>query len=159
MSAVIIDVRERDEFAAEHIENAIHIPLSELNRQAPAILKHLNGQKILLMCASGKRAGLAAQQMASFSHGLDVSVFEGGMMTWKREGGRTIAAKNFYLPIIRQVHLVAGSLVILGVLLSHFVNPSFIWLAGFVGAGLAFAGATGFCGMAEILARMPWNKL
>jgi hypothetical protein len=38
------------------------------------------------------------------------------------------------------------------------VNPSFIFLSGFVGAGLMVAGATGFCGMAEILARMPWNR-
>jgi hypothetical protein len=31
-------------------------------------------------------------------------------------------------------------------------------LSGFVGAGLVFAGVTGFCGMARLLALMPWNR-
>jgi hypothetical protein len=54
---------------------------------------------------------------------------------------------------------VAGSLVLLGVILSQTVAPGWIWLSGFVGAGLTFAGISGFCGMARLLAAMPWNKV
>jgi hypothetical protein len=57
----------------------------------------------------------------------------------------------------RQVRVVAGSLVLLGILLS-LVHPAFLGLSAFVGAGLIFAGVTDYCGMALLLARMPWNK-
>lgn len=33
-----------------------------------------------------------------------------------------------------------------------------IWLSAFVGAGLVFAGVTGFCGLGLLLSAMPWNK-
>ena len=45
-----------------------------------------------------------------------------------------------------------------GVLLGAFVWPGFYVLSGFVGAGLTLAGITGFCGMARLLAHMPWNR-
>ena len=58
----------------------------------------------------------------------------------------------------RQVRIVAGSLVFIGVLLGWFVHPAFVWLSGFVGAGLVFAGVTDFCGMGLLLAKAPWNQ-
>lgn len=158
MNQVIIDVREKDEFTAEHIEHSIHVPLSDFPRQAPALFKTLQGKSVVLMCRSGKRAALAASQATSFSQGIDLQVFEGGILEWKKQGNPTVATKKSHLPIMRQVQLIAGILVLTGVLLSRFVNPAFIFLSGFVGAGLTIAGATGFCGMAELLAHMPWNK-
>ncbi|MBC7690229.1 MAG: DUF2892 domain-containing protein [Methylotenera sp.] len=59
---------------------------------------------------------------------------------------------------MRQVQITAGSLVLVSVLLTQLVAPGFIWAAGFVGAGLIFAGVTGFCGMANVLSWMPWNR-
>ena len=59
---------------------------------------------------------------------------------------------------MRQVQIVAGSLVLTGVVLGALVSPGFYALSGFVGAGLLFAGASGFCGMARLLAFMPWNR-
>lgn len=158
MNPVIIDVREKDEFNAEHIEHSIHIPLSSFAAQAPALFKSLSGKSVLLMCRSGKRAGLAASQAAAFRENVQLEVFQGGILEWKKQGKPTVAAKKAHLPIMRQVQLIAGSLVLTGALLSYFVNPAFIFLSGFVGAGLTVAGATGSCGMAEILARLPWNK-
>jgi len=158
MNAIIVDVREKDEFAAEHVKNSIHVPLADFSRQAPAIFRALSGKSILLMCRSGKRAALAASQAASFGDGIDLSVFQGGLTEWKHQGKPTLAADGTHLPIMRQVQLIAGGLVVVGALLSYFVNPSFIILPGLVGAGLTVAGAFGFCGMAEVLARMPWNK-
>jgi predicted branched-subunit amino acid permease len=53
---------------------------------------------------------------------------------------------------------VAGSLVLIGVLLGWFVHRGFFGLSAFVGAGLVFAGITDFCGMGLLLAKLPWNK-
>jgi predicted branched-subunit amino acid permease len=58
----------------------------------------------------------------------------------------------------RQVRFVAGLLVLLGVILSLVVHPYFIGISAFVGAGLTFAGATDWCGMGLLLAKMPWNQ-
>jgi predicted branched-subunit amino acid permease len=62
------------------------------------------------------------------------------------------------ISVERQVRIAAGSIVLSGVLLSKFVHPNFVWLSGFVGAGLIFAGITDFCGMGLLLAKAPWNR-
>jgi hypothetical protein len=55
--------------------------------------------------------------------------------------------------------LIAGTMVLTGVILGAFVNPWFLALVAFFGAGLTFAGATGTCGLALVLFKMPWNRL
>jgi len=45
-----------------------------------------------------------------------------------------------------------------GFVLGISVSPWFHLLSGFVGAGLMFAGISGFCGLARLLVRMPWNR-
>jgi rhodanese-related sulfurtransferase len=158
MNSIVIDVRERDEFEAEHVEHSIHIPLSEFNKRAPALLRTLSDKSVLLMCRSGKRAALAASEAAKLCMDLQLEVFPGGILEWKKQGKPTITVRKAHLPIIRQVQLIAGSLVLISSLLAYFVNLNFVFIASFVGAGLTLAGATGFCGMAELLARMPWNQ-
>jgi rhodanese-related sulfurtransferase len=162
MTSVIVDVREKDEFDAEHVENSIHVPLSRFQEQAPALLHTLaanpEGKSVILMCQSGKRASLASAQAVRFSTPISIEVFHGGIQAWKTQGRPTVSTKRGHLPIMRQVQLVAGSLVLLGSLLAYFASPNFLVVTGFVGAGLIFAGASGFCGMAELLAKMPWNR-
>jgi predicted branched-subunit amino acid permease len=60
--------------------------------------------------------------------------------------------------MMRQVQIAAGSLVVLGAVLGATVNPGFHALSGLVGAGLVFAGASGTCMMARLLAYAPWNR-
>jgi hypothetical protein len=62
------------------------------------------------------------------------------------------------IDIIRQVQIAAGSLVLMGILLGTLLAPGFYALSAFVGAGLMFAGISGFCGMAHLLTLMPWNR-
>lgn len=62
------------------------------------------------------------------------------------------------IEIQRQVMIAAGLLVLLGIFLSIAASPIWIALAIFVGVGPTFAGVTGFCGMARLLALMPWNR-
>jgi hypothetical protein len=59
----------------------------------------------------------------------------------------------------RQVRIAAGLLVLLGALLGWFVDPAFVFLSAFIGAGLVFAGVTDTCGMGLMLAKMPWNRV
>jgi hypothetical protein len=82
------------------------------------------------------------------------------------EGG-TKACEHTDLPLVRgkkaislerQVRIVAGSLVLIGVILGTWVHPYFYGLSGFVGAGLLFAGISDTCGMGMLLSKMPWNQ-
>jgi len=160
MNSVILDVRERDEYDSEHIPGAINVPLSHFTSTAPGVLTHFEDRKVVLICRSGKRAELALHQarLLGFAPQGGYQVFDGGILQWKKLGNQTISKKGRHLPILRQVHLVAGSLVLLGAGFGYLLNPGFYALSAFVGAGLVFAGATGTCLMAEILGKMPWNR-
>jgi rhodanese-related sulfurtransferase len=159
MEQVILDVREQDEFAAEHVPGSIWVPLSQFGHTAPGVLQSLTGKKVLLMCRSGNRAKLALDQIGQLGFGeLSAEVFEGGILEWARQDRQVVTRRAGHLPIMRQVQITAGSIVLLSVLLGFGVNARIFWVAAFVGAGLTFAGVTGFCGMAKLLAMMPWNK-
>lgn len=160
MSEVIIDVRERDEFEAEHVEHSINVPLSHFAAVAPGVMNQLTEKKVSVLCRSGNRAKLAVEQIRQMGYAdkVSASVYEGGILEWKEQGKPTIQRRRNHLPIMRQVQLVAGSMVLATTLLGAFVNPWFLAISGFFGAGLTFAGATGFCGMAMLLAKMPWNR-
>ncbi|MBK9292838.1 MAG: rhodanese-like domain-containing protein [Oligoflexia bacterium] len=161
MGEVILDVRERDEFEAEHIEHSINVPLSHFLPVAPGVLNQLKERNLVIMCRSGNRAKLATEQIRHLGYAdkVNAKVFDGGLLEWKKQGHKTIAKKANHLPILRQVQLVAGSMVLITAILGAFVNPWFLVVTGFFGAGLSFAGLSGFCGLANLLAMMPWNKL
>ena len=85
-------------------------------------------------------------------------IVEGGIEAWKKAGLPVVRDRSQPIEIQRQVMIAAGSLVLLGVLLGQFVPPAFYAVPALVGAGLIFAGITGWCGMAKLLALMPWNR-
>lgn len=161
METVIIDVRENDEYKSEHIENSIHIPLGEFQNKAKSIFENMRGKEIVLMCRSGKRAKFAHDQAVTL--GLDkiapVSVFEGGILEWKNQNKPTVSATRNHFPIMRQVQITAGILILISTSLAITLHIGFLAIAAFVGAGLTFAGITGFCGMAKLLNLMPWNRI
>lgn len=159
MKEVIIDVREADEYAAQHVPGSISLPLSNFNHLAPGILSNLADAKVVIMCRGGKRAEMARTQAVQL--GLEPSggfhVFPGGILAWSAAGQPVVTNRKRHLPILRQTLLAAGTLNLLGVILGFTVAPAFFLISGFVGAGLAFAGASGICLMSEVLAVMPWN--
>lgn len=157
MENLILDVREPMEFMNEYIEGSINIPLSELICSASGIIKHYEGKKITLICRSGKRSAIAKDELLKIEPKLNIETFEGGISLWKAQGNPTVF-KKLTFPIMRQVQIAAGFLVVLFSLLAVFINMFFIYLAIFIGCGLMFAGLTGFCGMALLLKKMPWNK-
>jgi rhodanese-related sulfurtransferase len=153
--AVLIDVREPDEHARERIGEATLVPLSRFD---PATIRAEPAKHIVLHCRSGQRSREAAQRLAHTT-GSEVCCLAGGIDAWRRSGQPVIENRNAPIPIMRQVQITAGSLVFIGTLLGAFVNPWWLIVPGFVGAGLAFAGLTGTCGMATMLSKMPWNRI
>jgi rhodanese-related sulfurtransferase len=150
----IIDVREFPEFASERVESAVLMPLSDFEKHADGIDR---SKPVYLMCRSGNRAKQAAEKLIKKGF-TDIFIIEGGMMAWTNANLPVIKGESKIWSLERQVRFAAGSLVVLGVLLSVIVHPYFIWLSAFVGAGLVFAAVTDTCGMAIVLAKMPWNR-
>lgn len=150
----VIDVREFSEFGAERIEGARLMPLSNFEQHTDDIDR---SKPVYLMCRSGGRAKQAAEKLVNKGF-TDVSVIEGGMTAWRQANLPVIKGASKIWSLERQVRFAAGSLVVLGVLLSLIVHPYFVALSAFVGAGLVFAAVTDTCGMAMMLARMPWNQ-
>jgi hypothetical protein len=111
--------------------------------------------EVVVVCRTGIRATIAAETLAR--GGRRPKVLEGGMIAWRR-AGLPLREGRKRLPVDRQVQLIAGTMVLMGVTLGTLVNPWFLVIAAFFGAGLMFAGATGTCGLALLLLRMPWNR-
>ncbi|MEJ0090830.1 MAG: rhodanese-like domain-containing protein [Limisphaerales bacterium] len=153
-SAPVIDVRTPVEFAEVHVPRARSIPLDELK---PGSLQLQKDQPVYLLCRSGQRATKAAEKFAKEGFSQPV-VVEGGTLAWIEANLPVTRSDVKVMSLERQVRIVAGSLVFIGVLLGWFVSHWFFILSGFVGAGLVFAGVTDFCGMGLLLAKMPWNK-
>ena len=155
---IILDVREKEEFEAEHIPDSILCPLSQFDLLAPGILKSLKNEDVTIMCRTGNRAKMAMNELKKHeADHLTFKVFEGGIQKWKIEG-KPVRGKGAVFPIMRQVQIIASSMIFLAFLGASFIAPNFIYLALFVGFGLALAGYTGFCPMVYILQKMPWNN-
>lgn len=152
--AVLVDVRDIDEYAHEHIAQARHMPLNQLIRGTPQIE---GVSAVIFYCRSGTRAKMGAQRLGACV-ACDAYMLEGGLDAWKRAGLPVVIDTRKPLELQRQVQIAAGSLVLLGIVLGVFVSPWLYVLPAFIGAGLVFAGVSGFCGMALLLMKAPWNR-
>jgi rhodanese-related sulfurtransferase len=154
----ILDVREREEFEAEHIPDSICCPLSQFDMLAPGIIKNIKETDVVVMCRTGNRSKMALNELKKFNVDLSkFSSFDGGIQQWKSLG-HPVRGKGSVIPIMRQMQIVASSLIFMAFLGAAFVHPHFIYLALFVGGGLALSGYTGICPMVFILQKMPWNN-
>jgi len=84
--AVLLDVREPQEWQAGHAPRARHIPLSQLPRRAAELPK---GRAVVTVCRSGARSARAATMLAR--DGREVSNLSGGMHAWARAGLPVVA--------------------------------------------------------------------
>jgi rhodanese-related sulfurtransferase len=153
--AVLVDIREPDEFARRHVKGALSRPLSAFE---DAHLRIEPRKDVVFTCRSGMRTQANCDRLASAVEG-PAFVLQGGVDGWAEAGLPIEEDRKAPLEIMRQVQITAGSLVLLGVALGFLAHPVFFGLSAFVGAGLVFAGATGFCGMARLLALAPWNRV
>ena len=150
--AKLIDIRDADEHARERIAGATSRPLARTEQFAPYT------GPVIFHCRTGMRTQNSAHRLASAAADSPCYVLAGGIDAWRASGRPTIVDKRQPVEIMRQVQMVAGGLVLLGVVLGLLVTPLLFGLSAFVGAGLITAGATGWCGMATLLRHLPWNR-
>lgn len=152
----LLDVRTAPEYAAAHVPGAKLIPLDELNVGA-FLAQHKQNTPVYVLCQAGQRAAKAIEQFerAGFD---DCVLVEGGTQGWIDAGLPVHRGERNVLPLMRQVQIVVGSLSVIGALLALTVNSWFAGLPLLLGCGLVFAGISGTCGMALLLAKMPWNR-
>ena len=150
----LIDIRETDEYAEVSIPGARLIPLSVI-RKHPLTESGSRAKPVVFTCRSGNRT----REMAPLLESLvsdPAYVLDGGVAGWEK-AGLPVERTRMPLPLFRQIQIGAGSLVLIGTIGGAFWPPLY-WLSAFVGAGLVFAGVTGFCGLGILLSRMPWNR-
>lgn len=148
-----IDVRSATEFATGHIPGAISVPLQELETRISDL--SLAG-RIVLTCKSGTRAEIAYALLECQMPNL--LLLEGGTDAWERAGLPLVRSARCRWALERQVRLVAGLIVLTAITMGFWVNELWFLLAGLIGIGLTIAGATDFCGMGILLAKLPFNR-
>lgn len=151
----LVDVRTPGEFRSIRAEGATNIPLNSLNQESLTPPENYQGP-LYLICHSGTRAKMAAQQLSQRFE--KIVLVEGGTQAWAAAGLPVIREAGSGLSLERQVRIVIGALVVLGVILSQVWNPQAIYLSAFMGLGLIFAGVTDTCPLALTLALLPWNR-
>ncbi len=156
--ARLIDVRTSIEYRTVH---AVGAEAHELGTLTPDYISRgeVGSDKeraMIFLCARGGRAGRAAERFEE--QGFKNSyVVEGGTDAWL-EANLPVERGKVAVSLERQVRIAAGGFVFLGSVLGAFVSPYFLIIPLFIGAGLVSSGVTNTCGMAMLLAKMPWNK-
>jgi rhodanese-related sulfurtransferase len=151
---LLIDVREPAEHSSECIDGACLIPLGEISIEKLPSIK----RPIVIHCRSGKRSSDACAKLLAVNPSLDIASLEGGIFAWSQAGFNVKKSGSNILPLDRQTQVAVGLIAFSGTIFGAVINPAFYILPGFIGAGLMFAGLTGWCGMAKLLAQMPWNR-
>lgn len=154
---IMIDVREPDEYLREHVEWAINIPMSTIEYGWTEKFKTFADHQIIILCESGNRAEMC-RQIIKHNCECDVRVFEWGLVNWREQWKKTFWNSNGPIPMMRQVQIAAGSMVVIFTLLTFFVSPYFLLWTLFVWSGLTFAGISGTCLLAKIIGLLPYNK-
>ncbi|YCM43317.1 rhodanese-like domain-containing protein [Verrucomicrobiaceae bacterium 227] len=153
--ALLLDVRTPAEVRQSALEACTCVPHGKVGG-CPDLDQLPRDREIILICASGQRATMAAEALEGKGF-TNLSIMEGGVNQWKTDGLPVKEGKGV-MSLERQVRIAAGALVAIGAALAWFVNPAWVILPGFVGCGLVFAGITDTCAMGMLMAKMPWNK-
>jgi len=152
----ILDVRTPAEFARVRVPGSFNVPLDRLD---PDLLKSTMGvdAELYVICQTGTRSQLVADMLRASGFRRIVHV-DGGTNAWVAAGLAAERSAASVISMERQVRIAAGSLVVLGVIAGALLHPIGYWIAGAAGAALAYAGLVNSCGMAMLLAKMPWNQ-
>lgn len=150
-----VDIREPDEFRREHIQGSRNIPLVRFSghrRSEP------DGPPVIFYCKSGVRSQQGIAKLGNWSNGSKYCL-KGGLDQWKKCGFPTRQDKKAPLELMRQVQLLLGLLLVMSAIAGYMVSPHFLLVSLIIGSGLLVAGVTGFCGMARLLALLPYNRV
>lgn len=149
----LIDVREEFEYKAVNIAGAHLIPLATIN--ASKLPK--TDKPIVIHCKLGGRSTKACQQLLAEDPSLNLASLDGGITAWE-SAGLPVNKQSLTIPVERQTQIAIGLIILLGSMLGYTVHQNYFFIPTFMGAGLIFAGISGFCGMAKVIAKMPWNN-
>ncbi|MCC9194489.1 rhodanese-like domain-containing protein [Arthrobacter sp. zg-Y916] len=152
---IVLDVRSAAEFESMHIRGSYNVPLPLLSEHTDALAERL-GKRVVLVCQSGTRAEQARTRLGGAGVGF-AHVLAGGVPAFAAANGDVVRGQQRW-DLERQVRVVAGSAVVLGLAGGRFVSPKLRMLAGGIGAGLTFSAAANSCAMGMVLAKMPWNR-
>jgi rhodanese-related sulfurtransferase len=151
---LLVDVRTPGEYETAHIEGSINLPLDQID----AHLQHIvaaGGGTMVIVCQSGNRAGQCRTKLAAA--GLTgPRVLTDGLNAWLAAGAPVVRGRQRWA-LERQVRLVAGGIVLASIIASIWLPPA-RYVAGFIGAGLAFAALTDTCAMGMMLSKLPYNR-
>lgn len=153
-SAVLVDIREPDEFARSHAAGAKSQPLSGWEQSHLTIDPDAD---VIFTCRTGMRTQGACDRLAARVTG-QAYVLDGGLDAWRAAGLPVEENVSAPMELNRQVQITAGLMILAGVGLGFLVAPAWFGLSAFVGAGLTFAGLSGTCAMARLLMLAPWNR-
>jgi rhodanese-related sulfurtransferase len=153
----LLDVRTPGEFASAHVPGAKQVPLDDLDAAAFLQMRGGNNEPVYVLCQTGGRARKAIEKFRCAGFERCVLV-EGGTQAWIDAGLPVDRGESRVLPLMRQVQIAVGSISAIGAALALSVDARFAIIPLVTGCGLLFAGLTGFCGLALLLAQMPWNR-
>lgn len=156
----LIDVRTAAEYRAGHIAGAKLIPLDELSSKTLAGDEQFAGagheQPLYLTCHAGQRAQQAAERLIDAGY-HNLTLIAGGTEAWQK-AGLPIQRCGNAISLERQVQIAIGALLVLKVLFGFTINELFFAAIPLIGTGLIVAGITNWCGMARLMALLPWNQ-
>ena len=159
-NTAVLDVRSAAEYRSGHIPGAELIPVDSLSAEAleGAFGRPTPGREetLYITCHTGPRALQAAERLQQAGY-TNVTLVDGGTRRWGQLG-LPLQRCGTALSLERQVQIAVGSLLVLKVLLGFSVHELFFALTAMLGIGLIVAGTTRWCGMARLIARLPWNR-
>lgn len=149
-----LDVRSALEYSQVHIDKALNIPIDALGARINELSQ--SGNTFIVLCRTGNRSPMAADMLIQAGiHG--VKVMNGGMTQWEKERLPVIKGVGG-VSLERQVRIAAGSITLVGIVLSMLVHWAFILISIFICCGLIYAGLTDNCMMGMLLMKLPYNK-
>ncbi|MEV0090357.1 rhodanese-like domain-containing protein [Streptomyces sp. NPDC050738] len=87
---LVLDVREDNEWAAGHVEGALHVPMSEFVARFGEVTEAVaDGRQAFVMCRVGGRSAQVTQYLVQ--QGIDAVNIDGGMLAWDGAGRPMVA--------------------------------------------------------------------
>jgi len=153
--AILVDIREPDAYAREHVEGSVSLPLAEI--ESYELHTDRMHPVVIYMCESGNDACIHFRRLAAAAV-RECYVMAGGIAAWKAAGLTTSLDRTVPIEIRRQAIIAEGAAVMLGILLASTVSPWFIVLPVSAACEMVFAGVCGWSFMTKLLGSMPWNS-
>ncbi|MCM2388871.1 rhodanese-like domain-containing protein [Streptomyces albipurpureus] len=90
---LVLDVREADEWAAGHVDGALHLPMSDFVARFGEVTEAVaDGRRAYVMCRVGGRSAQVTQYLVQ--QGIDAVNIDGGMLAWEGAGRPMVADNN-----------------------------------------------------------------